>query len=100
MYEEEPWRSYWSVLFPEFAAPGSTMHWYGKWKTAQTCMGIFGERQQARHEWISSGPRRGRTESHTTAIVTYHASPLSSQTLRVCVSCLWISRNLNEEHPS
>ena len=62
-------------------------------------MGLFGERQQARHEWIATGPRRGREESHATAVVTHHASPVRSLTVKVCLSCLWISRNLDEEHP-
>jgi hypothetical protein len=96
---EEPYRRYWRVLYPEFADPESTAHWYGKWKTALTCMGLFGERQAARHEWIATGPRRGREESHVIAVVTHHASPVSSSTVRVCLSCLWISRNLDEEHP-
>ena len=52
-----------------------------------TCMGLFGERQQARHEWIATGPRRGREESHATAVVTYHASPVSSLTVKVCLTC-------------
>ena len=96
---EPPHRHYWRVLYPEHAGAGSTAHWYGKWKTAEMCMGLFGERQQARHEWIASGPRRGREEAHATAVVTYHASPVRSLTVKVCLSCLWISRNLDEEHP-
>jgi hypothetical protein len=52
MYEQ-PYRHYWRVLYPEYAEPKSTAHWYGKWKTGEMCMGLFGERQQARHEWIA-----------------------------------------------
>jgi hypothetical protein len=96
---EQPYRHYWRVLYPEYAEPKSTAHWYGSWKTAQMCMGLFDERQQARHEWIADGPRRGREEAHATAVVTYHASPVRSLTVKVCLSCLWISRNLNEGHP-
>jgi len=98
MYEE-PYRHYWRVLYPEFAKPGSTMHSYGKWKSFEMCIKLFGERQQARHEWIASGPRRGRQDAHATAIVTYHASSVRSKTVKVCLSCPWISRDLNEEHP-
>jgi hypothetical protein len=98
MYER-PYREYWRVLYPEFSDPESTAFWYGKWKSAEMCMGLFGERQQARHKWIARGPRRGREESHETAIVTYHASPVRSSTVKVCLSCLWISRNLDERHP-
>jgi hypothetical protein len=29
MYKE-PYRQYWRVLYPEFAEPGSTAHWYGR----------------------------------------------------------------------
>ena len=63
-------------------------------------MCLFDERQQARHEWIANGPRRGREETHVTAVITYHASPVRSLTVKVCLSCLWVSRNLDEEHPS
>ena len=58
MYEQ-PYRQYWRVLYPEFSDPKSTAYWYGKWKTAEMCMGLFDERQQARHQWIADGPRRG-----------------------------------------
>ena len=92
------YRHYWVVLYPEYADPKSTAHWYGKWKTSEMCMGLFGERQQARHEWIATGPRRGREESHVTAVVTHHASPVRSLTVKVCLSCLWVSENLDEEH--
>jgi hypothetical protein len=71
----------------------------GRWKTAEMCIGLFDARQQARHKWIASGPRRGREEAHATAVVTYHASPVRSLTVKVCLSCLWISRNLDEVHP-
>ena len=98
MYEE-PYRHYWRVLYPQFSNSGSMVHWLGKWKTTEMCMGLFGERQQARHRWIATGPRRGREEAHATAVVTYHASPVRSITVKVCLSCLWISRNLDEVHP-
>lgn len=96
---EEPYRHYWHVLYPEYSEAGSTVHWYGRWKTTEMCMGLFGERQQARHAWIATGPRRGREGSHVTAVVTHHAPPVRSLTAKVCLSCLWISRNLEEEHP-
>ncbi|MGO9152170.1 hypothetical protein [Mycobacterium sp.] len=96
---EPQYRDYWRVLYPEYAEPQSTGHWYGKWKTAAMCMGLYDERQQARHEWIATGPRRGREESHATTAVTHHASPVRSLTVKVCLSCLWVSRNLDEEHP-
>ena len=96
---EPQYRHYWRVLYPEYAEPQSTAYWYGKWKTAEMCIGLFDERQQARHKWIANGPRRGREESHATAVVTYHASPVRSLTVKVCLSCLWVSRNLDEEHP-
>jgi hypothetical protein len=64
----------------------------------EVCMGLFGARQRARHEWIASGPRRGREEAHATAVVTYHASPVRSQTVKVCLVCLWISADLDAEH--
>jgi hypothetical protein len=63
------------------------------------CMGLFAERQQARHRWIADGPRRGREESHATAVVIFHASPVRSLTAKACLGCVWISRNLDEEHP-
>jgi hypothetical protein len=97
--DDRPWRHYWRVLYPEFADPESTAHWYGKWKTEGMCMGLFDERQQARHEWIATGPRRGREEGHATAVITYHASPVRSRTVKVCLGCLWISSDLDAEHP-
>jgi hypothetical protein len=96
---EQPYENYWHILYPRYADPDSGAYWYGRWKTAGMCMGLFDERQQARHEWIATGPRKGREESHATAIVTHHASPVRSLTAKVCVTCLWISRNLDEEHP-
>lgn len=97
-YDEEPYRHYWRVLYPEYADPESQTHWYAKWKTSEVCMGLFGARQHARHEWIASGPRRGRLEAHATAVVTYHASAVRSRTVKVCLSCLWISADLDAEH--
>jgi hypothetical protein len=55
----EPHHHYWHVLYPEYADPARA-HWLAKFKTLLMCMGLFGERQQARHEWIATGPRRGR----------------------------------------
>jgi hypothetical protein len=95
---DDPYRHYWRVLYPEYADPKSKSHWYGKWKTSEMCMGLFGERQLARHEWIAIGPRRGRDEAHATAVVTYHASPVRSRTVKVCFGCLWISADLDGEH--
>jgi hypothetical protein len=54
MHEQH--RHYWRVLYPEYATPESTAHWYGKWKTSKMCIGLFNKRQHARHEWIASGP--------------------------------------------
>jgi hypothetical protein len=47
MYEQ-PYRHYWRALYPEYAEPKSTAHWYPRWKAAEMCMGLFDERQQAR----------------------------------------------------
>jgi hypothetical protein len=77
---DEPYRHYWRVLYPKYADPAQA-HWLAKFKTLLMSMGLFGERQQARHEWIATGPRRGREESHVTAVVTHHASPVRSLTL-------------------
>ncbi len=95
---DEPYRHYWRALYPKAANPDSGAFWLAKLKTADMCMGLFGARQRARHEWIASGPRRGRQEAHETAVVTYHASPVRSQTVRVCLSCLWVSADLDAEH--
>ncbi len=38
---EPQYRQYWRVLYPEYAEPKSTAHWYGKWKTAEMCMGLL-----------------------------------------------------------
>jgi len=95
---DEPYRYYWRVLYPEYGDPASKAHWYAKWKTSEMCMGLFGARQRARHEWIASGPRRGRQEAHETAVVTYHASPVRSRTVKVCLVCLWISADLDAAH--
>ncbi len=38
MYEQ-PYRYYWRVLYPEFSDPKARAHWYGRWKTAEMCMG-------------------------------------------------------------
>ena len=95
---DEPYRYYWRVLYPEYGDPESKAHWYAKWKTSEMCMGLFGARQQARHEWIASGPRRGRKEAHAAAVVTYPASPVRSQTVKVCLVCLWVSADLDAEH--
>ncbi len=96
--DEQPYRQYWRVLYPEWADRDSTRHWLGKFKTLEMCMGLFGERQRARHRWIATGPRRGRTQSHVPAVVTYHASPVRSRTVKVCLTCLWISGDLHVEH--
>jgi hypothetical protein len=95
---DEPYRHYWRVLYPEYADLDSRAHWYAKWKTSEMAMGLFGERQRVRHEWIASGPRRGRQEAHAIAVVTYHASPVRSRTVKVCLVCLWVSADLDAEH--
>lgn len=96
---EEPHRLYWRALYPECAKSDATVHWYSRWKTREMAIGLYGERQQARHRWIATGPRRGREESHVTEVVTFHASPVRLLSARVCLTCLWISRDLDEEHP-
>lgn len=96
--DDPPYRHYWRVLYPECADPKSKAFWLARLKTSEMCMGLFGERQRARHEWIASGPRRGREEAHATAVVTHHASPVRSQTVKVCLSCLWISAHLDAQH--
>jgi hypothetical protein len=95
---DEPYRNYWRILYPEYGDPESQVHWYAKWKTSEMAMGLFGARQQARHEWIASGPRRGREEAHATAVVTFHASPVRSRTVKVCLVCLWVSADLGAQH--
>jgi hypothetical protein len=95
---DEPYRYYWRELYPEYADPDAGVHWYAKWKTTEMAMGLFGERQRARHEWIASGPRRGRLEAHATAVVTHRASPVRSQTVKVCLVCLWISTDVDAAH--
>ena len=55
---EPQYRDYWRMLYPEYAEPKSTAHWYGKWKTAEMCIGLFDERQQARHMSASRGSLR------------------------------------------
>ena len=100
LLDDEPYRHYWRVLYPFFADPTSPAHWLGRLKTSEMCMGLFGERQRARHEWIASEPRCGRRESHATAMVTHHASPVRSQTVKVCLSCQWISTDIDAEHAS
>jgi hypothetical protein len=96
--DDLPYRHYWRVLYPKCADPKSKAHWLARLKTSEMCMGLFSERQRARHEWIASGPRRSREEAHATALVTYHASPVRSQTVKVCLSCLWISPDLDAAH--
>ena len=98
MYEQ-PYRHYWRVLYPGVRRTRVEVALVPEVKAAEMCMGLFDERQQARHEWIANGPRRGSEEAHPTAVVTYHASPVRSLTVKACLTCLWISRNLDAEHP-
>ena len=51
MYEQ-PYRHYWRALYPEFAVPidGALVR---QVEDAEMCIGLFGERQRARHEWIA-----------------------------------------------
>ena len=52
-----------------------------------------------RHEWYEA--TRGRVrEPHPTAVVTYHASPVRSRTVKACLTCLWIAGDLDTEHGS
>ncbi len=95
---DKPYRHYWRALYPEYADPESRAHWYAKWKTSEMCMGLFGARQRARYEWIASGPRSGREESHATAVVIHRPSPVRSQTVKLCLVCLFISADLGAEH--
>ena len=85
MYEQ-PYGQYLRVHYPEYAEAGSKARRYGGWKAGEMCMGRYDERQQARHEWIASGPRRGREEAHATAVLTYNPSPVRSLTVKVCLS--------------
>lgn len=94
IHGEQAWQTYHRVLYPEYAQ--GQRHWYGKWKTSEMCMGLFGERQAARMEWFRN--RQGRDFAHPTAIVTYHASPVRSMTVKVCLQCLWVSLNLGAKH--
>jgi hypothetical protein len=96
--DDPPHRHYWRVLYPRYADPDTGAFWLAKLKTAEMCMGLFGERQRARHEWIASGPRRGRQEAHATAVASYQASPVRSRTVKVCLSCLWVSAHLDAQH--
>ena len=93
---DEPYRHYWRVLYPRFADP-STAHWLGKWKTLEMCMGLFAARQRARHALIRKG--EWLKDAHSTAVVTFHASPVRAQTAKVCLSCLWITGDVDAEHP-
>ena len=96
-YEQE-YRHYWRVLYPKEADPDSGAFWLARYKTLGMCSGLFAQRQQARHKWIATWPPLGRKEAHVTAVVTYHASPVRSRTVKVCLSCLWISGDLDAEH--
>ena len=89
---EPPWRAYWHVLFPDV----ETAHWYAQWKTSEMCIGLFRERQVARQKWFRN--RQGRDFVHPTAVVTYHASPVRSMTVKVCLQCLWVSADLDALH--
>jgi hypothetical protein len=37
---DQPYRHYWRVLYPHYADPKSTAHWYGKWKTSECAWGF------------------------------------------------------------
>ena len=91
---ERPWRTYWRVLYPEWAHGQG--HWYGKWKTSEMCMGLYDARQSARFEWPRNA--QGEPVPHPTAVVTFHASSVRSITAKVCLQCLWVSRDLNAPH--
>ena len=90
---EQAWQTYHRVLYPEYAR--GQRHWYGKWKTSEMCMGLFGT------AGCPSGvvPESAGTRlCHPTAVVTYHASPVRSMTVKVCLQCLWVSGDLSAEH--
>jgi hypothetical protein len=93
---DEPYRQYLRALYPDHAAPDTQMHWYSKWKTYEMCIGLFGQRQRARH--ALTGNDEWREGGHPTAVVTFHASPVRSLTAQVCLRCLWISTDLDETH--
>ncbi len=61
-------------------------------------MGLFNKRQSARQEWFRN--RQGRAFVHPTTVVTYHATPARSLTAKVCLQCLWVSRDLEANHES
>ena len=73
-YRPAPWKRGDAVPPYQHALYPGNMHCYARWKTAEMCMGLFDERQSARHEWIARDPRREREEAHATAVVTYPAS--------------------------
>jgi hypothetical protein len=60
--DDPPHRHYLRVLYRKGADPKSNAHWLARLKTSEMCVRLFAERQQARREWIASGPRRGRPE--------------------------------------
>ena len=74
-----------SALYP------AHMHWYGSWKTAAMCMGLFDERQRAGHGWIASGTRRERGEAHLGAGSTYPASVLTPYPTELESACGTVS---------
>ena len=86
------------ALYPGFAERNSTAHWYGKWKTARDVHGPFWRK--------AAGPTRvdrDRPTPWTRRIPPdcgRHAPRItgSSLTVKVCLSCLWVTENLDEEH--
>ncbi|MCV7176140.1 hypothetical protein [Mycolicibacterium sphagni] len=97
-FDEQAYQDYWRVLYPTCADPDSNAYWLARMKTAEMCRGLFRERQWVRDKWIAAGPSRGPEECHVTAVVTYDASPVRSQTVKVCLACLWISGDRDAQH--
>jgi len=61
-------------------------------------MNLFAERQRLRDEWFANHSWR-KGDPRVTAIATAHASLVRSITAKVCLHCLWVSRDLHAEHP-
>jgi len=89
---------YWHVLHPSQAAADSTRHWYGKWKTREECTGLWEKRESLR-AWYESTNFGWPKDAHANALATYRSSPVRSLTAKVCLGCLWVSRDLDAQHP-
>lgn len=93
---EEPAKRYWRLLYPEQADENSTSHWYGRWRTYEQSIGLWDKRERLRQWYEDSG--QTLSDPHVTTVTTFHATPLRSLTAKVCLGCMWASRDLNAEH--